>query len=90
MAFFSLNFILHALLIVCSYGNDICDDNLGCGGIVDSDVTLKLSESPYQITRDILVLKDATLKVEPGVELRFDPQVMLAVNGTLDAKVKAE
>jgi len=34
-----------------------------------------------------IIAKDHTLDVKPGVKLRFAPGVMLAINGTLLAKV---
>lgn len=66
--------------------------NLSCGsiedgGIITEDTTIHRWESPMLIKNHILVAKEATLTVEPGVELRFAPGVMLAVNGTLIAKV---
>ena len=57
------------------------------GGRVSDDITLKYDDSPYFINEDVIVDKHATLTVEPGVEMMFAPKVMLAVNGTLDARV---
>ncbi len=57
------------------------------GGEVDKDTTLRQGDSPFLITENILIRKDATLTVEPGVEMQFAPGIMLAVNGTLTAKV---
>ena len=81
-----LTFYAFVSTLILSVSLEFCDEQ-GCGGIVDSDTTLRYVDSPFQITRDTLVLKDATLKIEPGVRLQFDPQVLLAVNGTLDARV---
>lgn len=57
------------------------------GGRVTDDTTLTEVESPFNIKYDILVEKDATLRVEPGVTMKFAPQILLAVNGTFYAKV---
>lgn len=62
------------------------------GTIVDSDIVTNtvwtLAGSPYQVAFDssgILVAEGATLTVEPGVEVQFDPYASLIVLGTLKA-----
>ena len=57
------------------------------GGLVDSDLTLDIFNSPYNIIRNVWVDQDAVLTIDAGVEMRFSPGVMVAVNGTLIAKV---
>ncbi len=58
-------------------------------GIIDSDTTWTLSDSPYIVTGSVLVNSGVTLTIEPGVIVRFDSgaglQVGLQVEGTLIA-----
>ncbi len=51
------------------------------------EVTIHEYETPVLVKNHIFVREGAKLTLEPGVELRFAPGVMLAVNGTLVAKV---
>lgn len=60
------------------------------GGDLEEDLTLNRWDSPYTVRNHIFVRKDATLTVDPGVEMRFGPGVMLAVNGTLIARVSVQ
>ena len=48
--------------------------------------TWTLGNSPYVVTGSIVVPAGATLTIEPGVEVRFNPGTALDVNGTLDAR----
>ena len=57
------------------------------GGRITDDLTLHAWESPFSIKENIFVEKMATLTIEAGTELRFAPNVMLAVNGTVKARV---
>lgn len=77
------HWITTVLLTVCT----LCVCNIQNGGVITEDTIIRRYESPLLIKNDILVAPEVTLTVEPGVELRFAPSVMLAVNGTLIAKV---
>jgi hypothetical protein len=48
----------------------ILDSQLG--GPVDKDSFLILSNSPYRIAKDIVIINGATLYIEPGVTLLYD------------------
>ena len=54
-------------------------------GIIDTDTTWTLANSPYIVTGNILVSQGVTLTIEPGVEIRFDGYYYLRVDGTLIA-----
>ncbi|XP_035215433.1 protein bark beetle-like, partial [Stegodyphus dumicola] len=60
------------------------------GGYISSRTELNWESSPYEVRRDIIIERDATLIIRPGVQLRFAPGVGLTVmtNGILDAKGK--
>jgi hypothetical protein len=49
------------------------------GGVICSDTTWDLAHSPYIVTNSIIVSGGATLTIEPGVEIRFDPGRALTV-----------
>lgn len=54
------------------------------GGIINSDTTLTLENSPYNFTDDLLIDEGVTLTIEPGVTVNFNDYFM-AVGGTLFA-----
>ncbi len=49
------------------------------------DTTWTLANSPYIITNNISVEENVTLTIQPGVEVKFDGNYYLNVNGTLIA-----
>ena len=53
--------------------------------LIDSDMTLQLSESPYIATSSVTVSDGATLTIEPGVVVTFDNNIGLTINGKLKA-----
>lgn len=59
------------------------------GGYVSDRIVLNSTESPYEIRKDVIIEKDASLIIKPGVELRFAPGVGIYVHrdGILEAKV---
>lgn len=55
------------------------------GGIISGNTTWSSAGSPYILTSDLLVTKDATLTVEPGVEVRSAGNYCITVEGGLNA-----
>lgn len=74
-----------ALIVICGTVNSAF--NIENGGVITEDTTVDIFGSPYRISTDILVAKGVKLTIEAGVEMQFAPRVMLAVNGTLVARV---
>jgi hypothetical protein len=57
------------------------------GGFITTDTTWAASNSPYVASQSVVVMSGAKLTVEPGVEVRFDPDTALSINdGTLIAR----
>ncbi len=54
-------------------------------GIISEDTTWMLANSPYIITGNTLFEENVTLIIEPGVEVRFDDDYYLWIDGTLNA-----
>jgi hypothetical protein len=59
------------------------------GGTVNADRTLTAACSPYTITSDIDVGGNATLTIEPGVTVRFGPDMNLSIGYNAAAKLVA-
>ena len=59
------------------------------GGAVNSSLTLTKACSPYTITDDISVNGNATLTIEAGATLRFDPDVGIGIGYSTAAKLVA-
>ena len=49
------------------------------GGFVDSDTHWMAAGSPYIATQSVVITNGATLTIDPGVEIRFDPLKALSV-----------
>ena len=54
-------------------------------GTLTEDTTWSLAEGPYRVTSELTVAAGATLTIEPGVSVFFDPAARMVVNGRLDA-----
>ena len=61
-------------------------ENASIGGDITVDTTLSLNGSAYVVSQDLVVAVNATLTIEPGVQLHFKPGVALRVKGSLQAK----
>src|SRR3989339_691941 len=55
------------------------------GGIIFTTTSWDLLGSPYVITGNVSVSEDADLYINPGVEVRFNSNTNLTINGTLQA-----
>lgn len=91
MLYFRTFFSLCAFLLPLSVKTQDDSDNSGPtehpgGSIVDREVFHK-SGSPYWLRNDLLVERNAELIIEPGVTVKFDPQLGLTVRGILNAQV---
>jgi len=62
-------------------------DVLSKGGYIQKNLQITADQSPCEVKQTAIIGKGYTLTVQEGSELRFGPGVMLAVNGTLLAKV---
>ena len=47
------------------------------GGVIKADAYMILSNSPYRITKDVIIDNGATLHIEPGVVLEFEQKTSL-------------
>ena len=54
-------------------------------GRLFESITLKLSQSPYSVTSDLIVLDNVTLTIEAGVMVKVSPGMSILVAGALKA-----
>jgi len=59
---------------------------LGYQEVIHKDTVWKQGSSPYSILKDILILPDATLTIEPGVEITIGPDASIYCQGRIIAK----
>lgn len=60
------------------------------GGTIDSDTTWALADSPFSVTETVRVTSDATLTIQAGVEVEFEPGTFLSIDsGVLVARGSA-
>ncbi|MFI4882157.1 MAG: GC-type dockerin domain-anchored protein [Phycisphaerales bacterium JB064] len=60
------------------------------GGSISTDTTWALADSPFSVTESVRVTGGATLTIQPGVEVRFEPGMFLSIDsGVLVARGSA-
>ena len=72
--------------VIVSCKNQTADNPLTAnylGGRISSHVRLRSNYVPYVVISDVIVLPEASLTVEPGVEVQLGPSVSMLVLGTL-------
>lgn len=75
-----------AIGLASALGGTACGQT-SIGGTISSSTTLTAAQSPYTITSTLTVTSGATLTIEPGVTLRANGNVEVALsNGSLDAQ----
>ncbi|KAL9960883.1 hypothetical protein ACROYT_G034389 [Oculina patagonica] len=61
-------------------------ESASLGGDITVNTTLTVNGSAYVVSQDLVVAENATLTIQPGVQLHFDVGVALKVKGSLQAK----
>ena len=74
-------------LVDLSAAQTICTI-LSQGGYIDRSLKIDTANSPCIVHKSVIIAPKTTLTLDPGVQLWFDPGVMLAINGTLLARVR--
>lgn len=73
------------LMLPCCPDLAKADTDFG-DAVISNERTLRLRDSPYLVTEDVLVKPSGKLTIEPGVEVRFMPEVGITVRGVLKAQ----
>ena len=60
------------------------------GGRIEEPLTLYKRSTPYIVARDLTVMPQASLLIEPGVEMQFYPSVGILVLGSLTLRGKED
>ena len=55
------------------------------GGRIEESLTLTTQYSPYTVIADLTVMPSANLRIQPGVELQFYPNIGILVLGSMSA-----
>lgn len=74
------------LLLVLFVINHVQIESTNLGGEITVNTTLGRNDSAYIVSQDLVVTENATLTIEPGVQLHFKAGVALQVKGSLQAK----
>ncbi len=72
------NGLLLGLVISLAIARPVVADTI-VGGFINSDTHWVAADSPYIATQSVVVTNSATLTIDPGVEIRFDPLKALSV-----------
>lgn len=57
------------------------------GGIIDGQMTLERSKSPYLAREDVIIGPRGVMVIEAGVVVKFAPMIGLTIRGVLDIQV---
>lgn len=58
------------------------------GGIIDREIRMEKSKSPYIVREDVVIDRNGELIIEPGVVVKFAPMVGLTIRGILNIQVR--
>jgi len=81
-----LALILGLLIPQLSFNVPVARADTNVGGLISANTTWALSGSPYIVTSNVLVNSGVTLTIEPGVEVRFNADKTLQIDGELIAQ----
>jgi len=59
---------------------------INVSGLISSNTTWTVANSPYVVTNNILVNAGVTLTIQPGVTVKFNALKSMQIDGTLIAK----
>ncbi|MFL3006143.1 MAG: hypothetical protein ACJZ1R_08270, partial [Candidatus Neomarinimicrobiota bacterium] len=68
----------------------LCFGQTNVSGIISSNTTWTLSNSPYIATGNILLSENTTLTIEPGVIVKFESDLAMQIKGTFIAQGTAD
>ncbi len=73
------HYLLYLIFVFKMYGQT------NIGGVISSNTTFPLANSPYTVTNNLLIQQNVVVSVDSGVVFKFNNTVYLQVDGTLRA-----
>ena len=74
------------IILICVFlFNNISEAQTEVSGVVSSDATWSLANSPYTVSGNILVASDVTLTIEAGVTVKINSGLYLKIQGSVVA-----
>jgi len=86
---FLMGLLVSGFVLVCNVNFGAAQDSTEVGGIIDSDTTWTIENSPYVAESPLLVNSSVTLTIEPGVTV-YLINTYMRINGTLNARGTTE
>ena len=75
---------IQTLCVILFLFPTVCSSTMG--GVISGHVILNKTVSPYIVSSQLVIDKNATLTIKPGTELQFVSGAGIRVEGTLVAK----
>jgi parallel beta-helix repeat protein len=82
----AVTLVIISILGIYSFNSEITSGEVSIqGGYITADTTWYFSQSPYYIEGDIYVDENYSLTIEPGVNVRFNGDYSIYIDGNLNA-----
>jgi PKD repeat protein len=84
---FLMVLLVSGFVLVCNLNFGAAQNSTEVGGIIHSDTTWTMENSPYSVTSTVQIAENVTLKIDPGVTVTFNStdSPMFLVHGRVEA-----
>jgi len=84
---FLIVLLVSGFVLVCNLNFGATQDSTEVGGILHSDTTWTIENSPYSVTSTVQIPENVTLKIDPGVTVTDNSPdyIMFLVHGKIEA-----
>src|SRR5215204_3633586 len=73
------------VIVICVFNFFAANAQTNVSGFISSNTSWNIAGSPYIVIGNIVLTQGATLTIEPGVEIRFNTDMTLNIEGELIA-----